>query len=122
MFATPQQNLIFTYSGNALAYNRFGVKLQTFLNERLNISDEIALTYRSISFCNVDTDNKIKYNCTNYIKLCKKIGKYFICKKKYQKTIPNFRYYMKHKLNLGLIAEMKGKTDVHQKRWNNFTT
>jgi len=30
IFATPQQNLIFTYSGNALTYNRFGVKLQSF--------------------------------------------------------------------------------------------
>jgi len=30
VFATPQQNLIFTYSGNALTYNRFGVKLQSF--------------------------------------------------------------------------------------------
>ena len=55
----------------------FWCEITKFLNERLNVSDEIALTYRSISFCNVDTNNKIKSNCTNYIIL---LGEYFFFK------------------------------------------
>jgi len=101
----------------------FWCEITRFLNEILNISDGIALTYQSISFCNVDINNTIKSNCANYIIL---LGKYFIFKNKYQKTIPNFhefRYYLNHNLNLeGIIAEMKGKTDAHQNKWNNFTT
>jgi len=62
----------------------------------------------------VAINNKKKSNCIKYIIL---LGKYFIFKRKYQKTIPNFmdfKYYLKHNLNLeGLIAEMKGKTDAH---------
>ena len=48
----------------------------------------------------VDINNKIKSNCINYTIL---LGKYFIFKSKYQKTIPNFmdfKYYLKHNLNL----------------------
>jgi len=34
----------------------------------------------------------------------------------------DFKYYLKHNLNLeGLIAEMKGKTDAHENKWNVFT-
>ena len=101
----------------------FWCEITRFLNERLNILDGIALTYQSISFCNVDINNTIKSNCVNYIIL---LGKYFIFKNKYQKTTPNFnefRYYLNHNLNLeGIIAEMKGKTDAHQNKWNSFKT
>ena len=83
----------------------------------LNTSSEILWSYPSISFCNVNINNQIKSNCINHIIL---LGKYFIFKSKYQKTIPNFidfKYYLKHNLNLeGLIAEIKGKTDAHQKQ------
>jgi len=61
-------------------------------------------------------------NCINYILL---LGKYFIFKNKYQKTIPSFnefKYNLNYKLHLeGLIAEMKGKVDAHEKKWNIFT-
>jgi len=100
----------------------FWCQIKNFLNEKLNTSIESMLTYQTISFCNVDINNQIKSNCINYIII---LGKYFIFKSKYQKTIPNFIdfiYYLKHNLNLeGLIAEMKGKTDAHQMKWNIFT-
>jgi len=100
----------------------FWCQIKNFLNEKLNTSSEILLSYQSISFCNVDINNQIKSNCINHIIL---LGKYFIFKSKYQKTIPSFidfKYYLKHNLNLeGLIAEIKGKTDAHQKKWNIFT-
>jgi len=100
----------------------FWTQIKNFLNEKLNPPSETLLTYQSISLCNVDINNKIKLNCINYIIL---LSKYFIFKSKYQKTIPNFmdfKYYLKHNLNLeGLIAEMKGKPDAHQTKWNVFT-
>jgi len=122
IFTTQHQNLIYTYFGNTQVYNHFLPKINNFLNEKLNTPNETLLTYQSISLCHVDINNKIKSNCINYIIL---LGKYFIFKSKYQKTIPNvmdFKYYLKHNLNLeGLIAKMKGKIDAHQTKLNVFT-
>jgi len=101
----------------------FWRQINNFLKEKLNTSSDNLITYQSISFCNVDLNNQIKSNCLNYIIL---LGKYFIFKNKYQKTIPNFndfKYYLKYNLNIeGLIAEMKGKTETHQNKWNALAT
>ena len=97
----------------------FWNQIRIFFNVKLNTPSENFLTYQS--FCNVNINNKTKSNCINCIIL---LGKYFIFKTKYQKTTPSFnefKYYLKYKLHIeGLIAEMKGKVDAHEKKWNIF--
>ena len=86
-------------------------------------TDETLVSYKTISLCNVDIKNTMKSNSINYILL---LGKYFIFKNKYQKTVPNFNEflnYFNYKLSLeGLIAELKNKVDAHNSKWSTFTT
>lgn len=100
----------------------FWCQIRIFLQSKYS-TDTTLVSYETVSLCNVNIQNNMKSNCINYILL---LGKYFIFKNKYQKTIPNFSEflnYLRYKLSLErLIAEMKNKVDVHNNKWSIFTS
>ena len=92
----------------------FWNSIECFLNEK---GFNVTLSYRLISLCTPDLNNKDS-KLVSYIII---LAKYFIFSNKYKKSIPNFNWFklflQKREQIEKIIAMKKDKLTTHNAKW-----